>query len=476
MPPRLPQLISLKLNGALWYCSMIVVSFLRIYERLRTRSGELPSGRMVRWAAADLIIQAFPHFLNLCKRDSEASRKERSELKMKKFFWPFIVTLMLLSLKTVIGSAAEIGEVQPLLIDSDAPEINAFFKSGQSVHLKCKSETGHKIWVLLQLPLLYPDTELARPSEVYCLENGRNLFSFSQSGIPADEAGKLYYADSCSESKIDFGKNDFTGLGELIVTVKKGEEPDRLEVIQTIRISENTDQESVSSYSYEITRVYPHDPNAFTQGLVFRDGFLYESTGLYGRSTLRKVELETGAVLKSLDLPASLFAEGLTLYGDQLIQLTWTSGIGFVYDMGSFRMLRTFNYKTEGWGITHDGKHLIVSDGTSTLYFLDPGTFEEVRRIEVTDNGTKIEKLNELEYVNGEIYANVWFSDRIAKISPETGRVIGWIDFGAIVKREHLSSSDRVLNGIAYDLTRDRFFITGKFWPELFEIKLIPEK
>ena len=228
-----------------------------------------------------------------------------------------------------------------------------------------------------------------------------------------------------------------------------------------------------SSYGYEIVRTYPHDPKAFTQGLVFHDGFFYESTGMYGQSTLRKVEPVTGTVLRSLSLPDELFGEGLTLYGNRLIQLTWTSGIGFVYDRTSFSLSGNFTYKTEGWGITHDGKHLIVSDGTSTLYFWDPETFEEIRRIEVTDQGVKVEKLNELEYIRGEVYANVWQTNRIARISPETGHVVAWINLEGLLSGEEPSHPVDVLNGIAYDPIQSRLFLTGKYWPKLFEIKLV---
>ena len=226
-------------------------------------------------------------------------------------------------------------------------------------------------------------------------------------------------------------------------------------------------------YDYKIVNTYVHDRDAFTQGLVFDDGFLYEGTGICGESTLRKVELETGKVLKIYHLPDQFFGEGLTLWDDELIQLTWLSKVGFVYDKGNFLPLSDFTYPTEGWGITHDGNYLIMSDGTSTLYFLEPDTFDEIKRIEVYDTDVPVTKLNELEYVQGEIYANVWPTNRIARISPETGQVTGWIDLnGLLSEEEELSQRCDVLNGIAYDAKHDRLFITGKCWPKLFEIDL----
>lgn len=227
---------------------------------------------------------------------------------------------------------------------------------------------------------------------------------------------------------------------------------------------------------YRIVYTYPHDPKAFTQGLIFIDGHLYESTGEEGRSSLRMVDLESGRVLQNAPLKQQYFAEGLTNWGSTLVQLTWTSHIGFVYDRFSFRLLRTFNYDYEGWGLTQDGKNLIESDGSTTLRFLDPKTFQEVRRIEVTDHGKAVQELNELEYIHGEIYANIWHSDRIARISPADGHVIGWINLAGLLPPDKHPGPEGVLNGIAYDAQHDRLFVTGKLWPQLFEIKIIPGK
>ena len=226
-------------------------------------------------------------------------------------------------------------------------------------------------------------------------------------------------------------------------------------------------------YTYKVVNVYPHDRDAFTQGLVFVDGIFYESTGLKGRSSLRRVELETGNVLKIHKIPDHLFGEGVVVCKNKIIQLTWKSRTGFIYDKESFKLLRRFGYKTQGWGITHDGNRLIMSDGSAIIYFLDTESLGEVGQVRVHDKNGPVERLNELEYVNGEIYANVWKTDRIARISPDTGRVTGWIDLAGLLGPKDKSKPVDMLNGIAYDPENDRLFVTGKLWPKLFEIKLI---
>jgi glutamine cyclotransferase len=233
------------------------------------------------------------------------------------------------------------------------------------------------------------------------------------------------------------------------------------------------------NYGYRIVKTYPHDPSAYTQGLIYVDGALYESTGLQGRSTLRKVDLETGRALQQYAVLSEYFAEGLTSWGADLIQLTYQSQTGFVYERATLKLKSSFPYTGEGWGLTHDGKRLIMSDGTSTLRFLDPVTFREVGRLAVRDRGQPVKDLNELEYMQGEIYANVWHTDRIARISPTTGNVTGWIDLKSLLKPGDIATAlalpgEAVLNGIAYDAAKDRLFVTGKFWPRLFEIKLVP--
>lgn len=227
-----------------------------------------------------------------------------------------------------------------------------------------------------------------------------------------------------------------------------------------------------TSYTYEVINVYPHDPNAFTQGLVIDDGVLYEGTGLNGESTLRRVDLETGNVLQVHTLTDDLFGEGITVFGDKIIQITWLSLRGFVYDKISFDLLQEFNYSTQGWGITTDGTQLVMSDGSANLYFLNPETFEKTGQVEVHDDNASVTKLNELEYINGEVYANVWLTNKIAIINPHTGQVTGWIDLTGIYTPE-TGNSNNVLNGIAYDSENNRLFVTGKRWSQLFQIKLI---
>ncbi len=228
--------------------------------------------------------------------------------------------------------------------------------------------------------------------------------------------------------------------------------------------------------SYQVVHSYPHDEQAFTQGLIYLDGHLYESTGLEGHSSLRMEELETGRILQFHDVPSQYFAEGLASWGNTLIQLTWQNHVALVYDRSTFRFLRTLPYTGEGWGLTGDSKSLILSDGTATLRFLYPATFKLQRRITVRDHGQPVTQLNELEYVHGEIYANVWHTDRIARISPVTGKVLGWIDLTGLLPESQRLSAEAVLNGIAYDAVNDRLFVTGKLWPKIFEIKVIPEK
>ncbi len=224
---------------------------------------------------------------------------------------------------------------------------------------------------------------------------------------------------------------------------------------------------------FRVVHTYPHDPQAYTQGLIYLDGHLYESTGLNGRSSLRMVDLTTGRVQQRFDLPQQYFAEGLAPWGSTLIQLTWQNHVAFVYDRFSFRQLRTIRCPWDGWGLTEDGKSLILSDGTATIRFLNPDSFHELREITVKDHGQPIDQLNELEYIHGEIYANIWHTDRIARIAPATGNVLGWIDLTGLLPASEHSEPEAVLNGIAWDAAHDRLFVTGKLWPKLFEIKVV---
>lgn len=231
----------------------------------------------------------------------------------------------------------------------------------------------------------------------------------------------------------------------------------------------------VPTYTYQIINAYPHDPNAFTQGLVFQRGVLYEGTGRNGYSSIRLTDLETGSVLHQRDLDAEYFGEGITIWQDRLIQLTWQSGVGFIYDLATFAPLGSFSYPGEGWGLTHDDQRLIMSDGTDVIRFLDLESLTENGRIQVHDQNGPVLHLNELEYINGEIWANIWQTNTIARISPQTGQVVGWIDLTGLLNPADLTQPADVLNGIAYDAAQDRLFVTGKWWPKLFEIKLILE-
>ncbi len=233
-------------------------------------------------------------------------------------------------------------------------------------------------------------------------------------------------------------------------------------------------QSNIKEYSYEVVNVYPHDPEAFTQGLIFKDGYLYESTGLFGKSSLRKVELETGKVLQKKSIDRKYFSEGLATNNNQLIQLSWKAGTGFIYNADTFELTQTFNYPGEGWGLTFDNKHIILSDGSSYLRFLDEHNMQEARRIQVLKNGQAVRKINELEMVKGNIFANIWLSDNILIISPQSGAVIGQLNLTGLLKKHTNDPRGGVLNGIAYDVEGDRLFVTGKLWPNIFEIKLIP--
>ncbi len=230
------------------------------------------------------------------------------------------------------------------------------------------------------------------------------------------------------------------------------------------------------SYTFQLVNTFPHDATAFTQGLVYIDGGFFEGTGLWGESTLRETALTSGQVLRSVALESQYFGEGITLFDDRIIQLTWQEHTGFVYDRATFELLQTFAYDTEGWGITHDGQRLIVSDGSSTIYFWDPETLQEIGRITVRDHRGPLNLLNELEYVNGEIWANIWMTDLIARISPETGDVLGYIDLSGLLDTSNLPQPADVLNGIAHDPATGRLFVTGKLWPSIFEIVVIPKE
>jgi glutamine cyclotransferase len=225
-------------------------------------------------------------------------------------------------------------------------------------------------------------------------------------------------------------------------------------------------------YQHRVVRTYPHDRKAFTQGLVYRDGVFYESTGLYGESSLRKVAIETGEVLRRHDVDARYFAEGLSEWGETLVQLTWTTGVAFAYDRETFKEVRRFAYTGEGWGLTRTDRHLVMSDGSATLKVLDPSTFARVSTLQVHDEHGPVTALNELEMVKGVLFANVWQSHRIAMIAPDSGTVTGWLDLTGLLAASERARVD-VLNGIAYDERGDRLFVTGKWWPTVFQIEIV---
>ena len=226
---------------------------------------------------------------------------------------------------------------------------------------------------------------------------------------------------------------------------------------------------------YEILATLPHDPACYTQGLLIDNGIFYESCGLYGQSSLRMVDPATGTVQAETDLDASFFAEGLALLQGKLYQLTWRENTGFVYDAGTLELLRTFNYQTEGWGLTADGSALILSDGTNTLYWLDPGTMQVVRQVNVSYQGQSVEYLNELEFINGLIFANIYLTDTIVAVNPDDGNVVSLIDLTGLRPEQNLAVQGEVLNGIAYDHLNDKLYLTGKNWPSLYEVRLVPQ-
>ena len=231
----------------------------------------------------------------------------------------------------------------------------------------------------------------------------------------------------------------------------------------------------LESWRFTIVKKYPHDHRAFTQGLAIANGQLYEGTGKTGSSSLRQVDLETGKVERSVPLNDIYFGEGITILNDKVYQLTWQNRMGLVYDLKTFALEKTFQYTGEGWGLTTDGQSLIMSDGTSVIRFLDPNNFQVIKRISARTSQGKVDKLNELEFINGEIWANLWYEDRIARISPVSGGVLGWIDLSSLYPRSRRTTAEDVLNGIAYDSENDRLFVTGKNWPALFEIKVGPK-
>jgi len=234
-------------------------------------------------------------------------------------------------------------------------------------------------------------------------------------------------------------------------------------------------QAAVPTYGYEVVNTYPHDPHAFTEGLFYLNGFLYESTGLERQSSIRKEKLETGEVVQKIDVPPEYFGEGIVNWKRRLVSLTWKTQVGFVYDLATLKLERRFSYRGEGWALTQDGKRLIMSDGTPDLRFLDPDTLQETGRVTVTYEDKPLRNVNELEWVKGRIYANVWQTNMMIMIDPASGAITGVVNLaGLLSPSDRLVGPDSVLNGIAYDAAHDRLFVTGKNWPKLFEIRVLP--
>ena len=292
---------------------------------------------------------------------------------------------------------------------------------------------------------------------------------------PADSA--VFRLDGRRTSPIQAGENHFQwdtrhelpGTRKLEIIVYSDGTPTERQELRVVLLPDRRP----ANYGYRVLNTYPHDPGAYTQGLFYDDGFLYEGTGQYGESSLRKVKLETGEVLKMHRLASELFGEGICLFNDRIVQLTWTSRVGFVYDKATFRVLNKIHYPTQGWGLTTDGSKLIMSDGTHQVDFLEPDYFTELSRIEVYDYDGPVENLNELEYIHGEIWANVFQTDRIVRIDPATGTVTGNVDLTGLLPAKYHHPKLDVLNGIAWDEKNERIFVTGKMWPVLFEIELV---
>ncbi|MFO7575860.1 MAG: glutaminyl-peptide cyclotransferase [Bacteroidales bacterium] len=322
---------------------------------------------------------------------------------------------------------------------------------------------------LIRLTHPTPDQEISAGSEI--------RVRYQLTGRMVPDSVEIYFGgrlmktlrDGSTEVNIPAESASTTGIRALkLLAYKDAERPQSLSLFVTI-LSDIVPRR----HGYRVERTFPHDNQAYTQGLFWHDGYLYESTGQEGRSSLRKVELETGSVIRKHNLEPRFFGEGTTLVGNQIYQLTWQTKVGFIYDLGTFRELERFYYNNEGWGLTTMGDFLVMSDGSNKLYIIEPANFSTIRTIEVYDNKSMVTYLNELEYINDEIWSNIYLTDLIARIDPSTGKVLGYIDLAGIISdSERRVDGDDVLNGIAYDPENDRVFVTGKNWPKLFQIRL----
>ncbi len=265
-------------------------------------------------------------------------------------------------------------------------------------------------------------------------------------------------------------KTNSLGLGTKVIRATAYKDGLHQTASISIKVKSNT---KPKQYTFRVVKTYPHDPDAYTQGLFYKDGFLYEGTGQKGSSSIRKVELETGKVLQSINLENKYFGEGITLFNGKIYQLTWTTQAGFIYDFSTFKQIGSFTYPTQGWGLTNNEAELIMSDGTNVIHFMEPNNFAEIHRIEVFDENDIVDSLNELELINGDIYANVYTTDRMVIINPETGVVKGNIDFKGLLKDSDRTGHEDYLNGVAWDKAGKRLFVTGKQWPKLYQVELI---
>lgn len=309
------------------------------------------------------------------------------------------------------------------------------------------SRAASKVVVIADVANAQPDSPLAAPISPLALPATSTLPVTDTAPITATAATTATILASSAASITETSKSTAT-----MVLIKTGSK----------------------QYDYKVVATFPHDPSAYTEGLQYVDGEMFESTGLYGQSTLRRVDLESGKVKQKIDLDSQYFGEGIQVLDDHIYQLTWQSHIAFLYDRKTFALLDHYNYPTEGWALTYDGRDLWMSDGSSTLYRRDPKTFDVIDQIRVHDGDTPVQLLNELEYIDGSIWANVWQTNKIIIIDPSSGLVTGRVDLTGILPADQAANAE-VLNGIAYDANEDRIFVTGKFWPALFQIELVPQ-
>jgi len=339
----------------------------------------------------------------------------------------------------------------------------------------CKTNTEKVTTDELSIPKVIHLVKVSEPSNgtLYTLGDNINLLLKLQDDKVVPDSIIVFANDKTIGKIVGLNqsiKTDNLNLGTLVIRATAYKDGSRQTASASVRLKSNI---APKKYSYRIIKTYPHDPDAYTQGLFYKDGFLYEGTGQNGSSSVRKVELETGKVLQSINLERKHFGEGITLFNDKIYQLTWTSGVGLIYDFTTFKQIRSFSYSTQGWGLTCNDKDLIMSDGSNTIHFMEPENFTETKHLEVFDNKGSVDQLNELELINGDLYANVYQTDLIVIINPKTGMVKGVIDFKGLLTDSDRTNQVDVLNGIAWDEAGKRLFVTGKLWPKLYQVELV---